>query len=1441
MSLKFNESLVKLANEINYELNDQWIGVSLDHATLDRASKSWSFEFTFDSLLDFKEFITFRNAVEKRFKKIEFNVNVVHHIRNKQIIIDYLNFHFKLNNQLLYKMRSFISMDNVELTENEFILHVDNYSVSQQLHELKDQIKASLVAIGFDFYEVVIKYHEKNTQLEKSKKIDNWTSNFDSLKEEYNKLKKQESPERPKYSKKNNKAIALDIKEVLNSFEPYVSTKGEIYKLESKTLNEKTLFTLAISDYVEAITIKCFSEDEKALQNLKIGQTIIANGKLVDDTYVGSKVIIAKPEDIIITEDLQKLEKDYAETPRVELAVRTRISTQDGICEPISYLQAAEHYGFEAIAITDYEGVQSFPDFYNVTKKSKKVKPIYGVTLNAINTHNNFFLDFNNQDFLLKEQTYVVFDIETTGLSARFNEIIEFGAVIVQNGIMIKKEQFFLIPKHPIPASITRLTKIDDDLVRQNGMEYEKGILRIYEILKDKIAVAHNASFDITVCRENFVRLGLDISRIIGLDTLALSHYLFSEFSKFKLGTIAKKFNVYYDSEVAHRADYDAEILSSIWIQMIAKLKKEKNIETAMQLHNVIAPETYDKKMAYEVRLLAKNQLGLKKLFKIVSKALTSQYHGQANIYINEWKHDDDLFFGSGTHRSYLWDRVLLGDEKSIIEALEPFDYVELPPISTFSYLYNDDWITRDQIEWAYKDLISKAKKMNKICVAVSDARYIYEYQNLIHRIYINARQLGNTSHWLKKYSNIALPAFKLLTTTEMLQEFNFLNDGELVNEIVINNPKKMANSIASDIQVIKDKLYVPNFDDSANKLKETVYANAKAKYGENIDPLILQRIERELNPIIKYGYSVIYWISKKLVERSNKDGYMVGSRGSVGSSIVANLSGISEVNPLPPHYLCLQCKKLEWNKNPNIRSGWDLPDKNCPNCNVKMEKDGHSIPFETFLGFEADKVPDIDLNFSGDYQPIIHNYVRELFGDSHTLRAGTVSTVADKTAYGFCKKYDEEIHSIDSGKSWSSQFIEFIASKTAGIKRTTGQHPGGIIIIPKEFDVEDFTSISYPANDINSDWKTTHFDFHSIHDNVLKLDLLGHDDPTVVKMLEEVTNTSVRNIPKSDEKVISLFSSTEALGIKPEDINGETTGAYGLPEFGTSFVRRMLKTAKPKSFNDLILMSGLSHGTDVWNGNAEELIKEGKQLTDCVCCRDDIMLNLLEWNLEPLQAFSIMEKVRKGKGLTEEEEKLLKEHNIPNWYINSLKKIKYMFPKAHATAYVMMAWRIAWYKLYYPLAFYASYYSNRPDAIDIRVMSLGKHMVSSKLYELKSRDAGKKAPLTKKEQDLIPILEITQELYARGFKIQNVDLKRSHQKLWLVDQKNQSLIPPFNCVDGLGETVANTIVSARNESPFLSIEDLIERTKLNSRILETLRNLGVLDELSETNQNELF
>lgn len=1451
----FSENLKKLFAEIKFKPSRFFEGMTFDDCqfkTLENGNEKILFFVTFQTHLLITQFEKFYAALYKKFNdSFELIWNVKEEALDKKTILDYSEHFISQKYPNKKDIFLFLKPSNVKLENKHLILSLpENYKGREQ--ELITSGLEILKLAHFSGYSIDIKILEAEKTLNeyKEKVTESINKAIEITDAQSNKLEKNsvnfESSPFPKRRSSNFKSVSIKtiVKTMANE---NVETIGEIYKLETKiTKNNKNMISFFISDYEEAIKVLYFASiDDEQFTKFKVGQTIRVRGQVSFDFYksqASSKVIMGRDVPLVVS-DIQKIPAEQSKFKRVELANRTNMSAHDGISTVDQYLKAAKEWGHDAIAITDLDNVQNFPNFY-LESLPTNIKPIYGATLTSIDTNNNIVFGESNFNLFPLDRSeqvvYVVYDIETTGLSARFNDIIEFGATYVVNGKIKGKEQFFLKPNKPIPSSITELTNITNEMVDQ-GFSQKEGIQKIYDILKDKICVAHNARFDINFCKQKFSENGLDISIIRGIDTLPISWLLFPKEKKHTLKNLAEKFNITYSKSEAHRGDYDAMVLANVWTQILQRFKTKEKIYTADDLRKIKLPDL-SRKFGYEVRMLAKNKDGLKKLYQYIMHSLTTNYYGGPRFLLNNWLPDPDLLLGSGTNFSFLWEEVINGSDENIIKALIPFDYIELPPISTFNYLYSSDWITREQVETAYIDLINKAKKMGKICVAVSDSRYVYDYQKLIHDIYINTPSLGGGLHKLEKYRKYCQTYFRLLTTQEMLDEFAFLRNQDLIKEIVIDNTYEIANQIEKNIEIIKNKLYIPKFDESDKKLEELVYKEALERYGKNIDPIIAERIHKELSSIIKYGYSVIYWISHLLVKKSNKDGFVVGSRGSVGSSIVANLSQITEVNPLPPHYLCEQCKYFEWSKDKDVHSGWDLPNKLCPKCNINLTKDGHNIPFETFLGFEAEKVPDIDLNFSGEYQPTIHSYVRDLFGKENTFRAGTIMTVAEKTAYGYCKKYAEKV--LHNGEIWSKSYFDFLASKTQGVKRTSGQHPGGIVIIPKEYTIEDFTPANFPSDETNSTWLTTHFDYKkALHDSVLKLDLLGHDDPTSIKMLESLTNVKVREIPKMDEKTIKLFYSLDSLKIKPEDIHGETTGALALPEFGTKFIRGMLKVLKPKTFNELILISGLSHGENVWSGNADELVKNGVKLIDCICCRDDIMKNLIDRGVDKQVAFKIMEDVRKGKSLTAEYLSIIKSNRkIPSWYQDTFKKIKYLFPKAHATAYVIMAWRFAWYKVYYPLEFYAAYFSTKNQFVFIDILKSGYKAISNKLDEFIKRQSSKsEIPLSQKEIEFIPLMEIAQELYARGLKIKNVDLKLSDANKWIVDKKEKALIPPFAVVEGLGSSAAESIVKARKEHEFVSIEDLKDRTKLNTKTINVLKELGVLDDLDETNQMTLF
>ncbi|QZE12176.1 PolC-type DNA polymerase III [Mycoplasma sp. Ms02] len=1216
-----------------------------------------------------------------------------------------------------------------------------------------------------------------------------------------------------------------------------VNFLAEVYSVEETKANSRELYirTYKVTDYNEAITIRHYSNEQFSEPASKPGSAIEVFGELKQDSVFRKKFVIAHV--IKETAPIYTPPKDEAVNKRVELSVRSKMSTMDGIINPSDIIKRAAHYGHKAVAIVDSDGVQGHPEFYQSALK-EGVKPIYGTSIKTVSAGNNIFCWGNPPKGFVRDFDYVSFDIETTGLSSKAHELIEFGSVLVSKNKILERHQFFVKAKEPITSKTTELTKITQEHV-DSGLELKEALLKIHAILDNKIAVAHNANFDTNFLFEKFLENGIPLPSTVFIDSLIVSRLVFKDKKAHRLESFCSYLGVNYDTSTAHRADVDAEVLAKAWIAVIPLLE-DLNLDDFQVLSTYNDELLIKKQFPYEVSLLALNQDAIKRMWKFVSYELTEKYYDKPKVNVEEIPRGEGLLLGSGGLKSRVIELAFYGSQVRLEKEMIKFDYIEIPAPQVFSHRVQYGEFTQKQVHDILLNLYRTAKKLGIMAVATGDVRYLDKKDKVAHTVLVHSKGIGGENHFLFSYKNkedIKLPDLDFLTTQEMLNQFEFIGNDDEIEELVIDNPNKIADMV-EEIEVVKKDLYTPKFDNSAENLKNLVYKTAHEKYGDVLPQIIADRIESELTPVIKYGFDVVYWISHKLVKMSLDNGYLVGSRGSVGSSFIATMAGITEVNPLEPHYVCPNCKHFELANNPEITSGYDLDDKNCPKCNTTMDKDGQWIPFETFLGFKADKVPDIDLNFSGEYQSTIHNQVKVLFGEYHTFRAGTISTIKEKMAYGYVKAYSEE-----TKKRMSEGFIDYISNKLTGVKRTTGQHPGGIIIIPKEFDVEDFTPTNFPADDTTSSWKTTHFDFHTIHDNVLKLDILGHLDPTAIKMLERLTGLDVKkDVPKKDPKVMSIFSSTESLGIKPEDIGGEKTGAIGIPEFGTGFTRKMLDDAQAKSFADLVSISGLSHGTNVWLNNAEMLIKQkGLKLKEVICCRDDIMRYLILKGVDPLYSFKVMEQVRKGKGVAPDQVEELKKHDVPDWYIESMQKIAYMFPKSHAAAYVLMAWRVAYFKVYYPLEYYATYFTTRCETFDISTMSNDDAKASKINARIKELDSKDSKELSNKEKDLYPTLEAARELYARGFKIANINLQRSLATEWVVDKETKSIIPPFNTMDGLGESVALSIVQARNERDFMTIEDLKARTTINNTIMNNLKNLGVLEGLDENDQMSLF
>lgn len=1224
---------------------------------------------------------------------------------------------------------------------------------------------------------------------------------------------------------------------------------GQIFEKDFNTLkNGKKLYKFSVSDYENAMTIKAFEGvsnysykktnlPSTYLDSFKIGDWIKAKIELSIDQFQNNELtgIIQKIYPASPNEEF--IRKDKAITKRVELLARTKMSTFDGLIATGDLVKRSKDYGWNAIGVIDRYDVQSFPDAMNASKKNKQ-KILYGVEVDKIDKQVKAVL--NPSNIKISDATYVVFDLETSGLYNEYEDIIEFGAVKVKNGVIIDSTDFFIKPSKPLPSKIVELTRITDSMLEE-GKPVKKALQDILDWIGDSVLVAHNGiNFDYRFLNKKLVQNGFDPIHNPLIDTLQISRSIHKDLARHTLGAICRKYKIEYTDEIAHRADFDAEVLNKVWSIMQVSLNK-MNIKTIDQINTIQCPELYSRQFPNFVNLYIKDQAGIKQIYKMVSYEFTDNLLSSPRVFSNEIEDiRNHLIIASSPNEGEVWDNALNGLDEELERSISYYDYIFICPPANLTHEIDDGLITLTNVKKTLKKVINFAKKLNKKVVAVSDAHYLDKTDQIAYKIYVNSKLLGGKRHRFYKYNGSTteiLPDLHLRTTDEMLDEFAFLGDQELIKEIVIDNSIEFANQIANDIKPLQSGLHAPKIADATEKLTNLVWENARKLYGEHLPEIVEKRITKELNAIVKNNYGIIYWISHLLVKKSLDDGYLVGSRGSVGSSIVAYLSNISEVNPLPPHYLCPHCHTSIFNNN--VDDGFDLPQKLCPNCGKPINGNGHNIPFETFLGFKGEKVPDIDLNFSGEYQPKAHEFIRDMFGKEHAFRAGTIATVASKTAYGYVMNY---LDSLQNHIPVSQAQINWIVNKCVDVKRTTGQHPGGIIIVPQEMSIFDFSPYNYPADDKTQEWYTSHFAFESLHDNLLKFDILGHDDPTTLRMLQNITNINPKDIPFHDANVMQLFSSLEPLNIKSEDFLNIKVGAVGLPEFGTEFVRGMLNATHPQTFADLIRISGLSHGTDVWLNNAADLIsKMNMTLSDVITCRDDIMLYLINKGIDPAIAFSTMEAVRKGKHIPPDNLKVLQEKHIPQWYIDSCNKIKYLFPKAHATAYVIMAWRIAWFKIHYPLAFYAAYFSIRCAAFDIDSICSGIEVIKEKITSIKHRmnDKATKKLVKNKEKDLLPVYEVALELYLRGFKILKPDLVKSKAKEFVIE--GNGIICPFNKIDQLGDIGAESIVSERDKRIFISKEDLANRAKISKTIIEIMETMGMLDNLQEDSQMTLF
>ena len=1206
-----------------------------------------------------------------------------------------------------------------------------------------------------------------------------------------------------------------------------VIVEGNIFNIEPREIKgEKYIVSFDITDKSDSTTVKFFVKrsvfDNELKDKIKKDAYLRVQGEVQFDKYAKEINIMAKA---IMTAQAPPPRMDTAEEKRVELHLHTQMSSMDGVTPVKTYIKRAIDWGHKAIAITDHGVVQAFPDAMNAADKSD-LKVIYGVEAYLIDDLGNAVFSPRGQNL---DDTYVVFDIETTGLSKEKEMITEIGAVKVADGKIIDRFSTFVNPQRPISAEIKKLTGITDDMVK-DAPTIENVLPEFLKFCEDTVLVAHNASFDTGFIRIAAERAGLGELHHTIVDTLELARALLPELNKHKLDIVCEHLGVTLNGH--HRAVNDAEATAEVFIKFLDMLA-EKKIFTLDEI-NVLASRTvnYKKLRAYHAIILVKNYTGLRNLYELVSMAHIDYFFRRPRIPKSKFMQmREGLILGSACEAGELYRALLDGEPKQRIEELVHFyDYLEIQPLGNNKFMIDSPRVenihSMEDIKNMNRKIVELGETYGKPVVATCDVHFIDPDDAAFRKIIMAAEGFSDADNQ---------PPLYFRTTDEMLAEFDYLGE-EKAREVVITNTNLIADQIEK-IKPIPDETFPPKIEGADEQLRQICMDKAHSIYGDPLPPLVQERLETELNSIISNGYAVLYIIAQKLVWKSVADGYLVGSRGSVGSSFAANMAGITEVNSLPPHYVCPNCKYSDFDSElvksfaMEEASGCDMPDMNCPKCGTLMHKDGHDIPFQTFLGFEGDKEPDIDLNFSGEYQQTAHAYTEELFGVGHVFKAGTIGTLADKTAYGFVKKYFDEREITAHNAE-----ITRLMNGCTGVKRTTGQHPGGLMVVPSDHNIYEFCPIQRPANDVNSTVTTTHFDYHSISGRLLKLDLLGHDDPTVIRMLYDLTGVNPQTVPLGDPATMSLFESPEALGVTAEDIGCET-GTLGIPEFGTKFVRGMLLDTKPKTFADLLRISGLSHGTDVWLGNAQTLIENGTiTLKETISTRDSIMIYLINKGVDKKKSFKIMEKVRKGKGLTDEDIADMKAANVPDWYIESCQKIKYMFPKAHAAAYVMMAFRIAYFKINYPEAYYATYFTVRAcDDFDYSCMCKGMDVAKAAMREIHAK--GMEA--TAKDKAKMTVLELIVEFYARGFKFLPIDLYKSDSRKFIVTE--EGLIPPFNSLQGLGTNAAQSIVDGREAGGFNTIEELKERTSLGRSLIDLLKENGVLNGIPETNQLSLF
>lgn len=1432
----------------------------IEQVIVHKRSKVWEFRFVFENILPFELFLELKRGLKDEFSKTgnqaSFEIKTRNQEFSRELLQAYYREAFSEGPCASQGFRSIYQNFQVRFENDQLIIEASEAADTEHFKKNHlPNLSKQLELFGFPKLSCIL---EKNEELTREEQEAFHTENQmivqaanDETLRAMEQLEQMAPPppveDKPVFDFQAKKAAAkpkLDKAEItpmieVNTEENRLVFEGVVFDVEHKvTRTGRVLINFKMTDYTSSFSMQKWVKNEEEAQKfdmIKKNSWLRVRGNVEVNNFTRDLTMNVQDVQEVVHYERKDLMPEGE--CRVEFHAHTNMSTMDALPEVEELIATAAKWGHKAVAITDHGNVQSFPHGYKAAKKAG-IQLIYGMEANIV--EDRVPIVYNEVEMDLSEATYVVFDVETTGLSAIYNDLIQVAASKMYKGNIVAEFDEFINPGHPLSAFTTELTGITDDHVK-NAKPLVQVLKEFQEFCKDTVLVAHNASFDVGFMNANYERHGLPKITQPVIDTLEFARNLYPEYKRHGLGPLTKRFGVALEHH--HMANYDAEATGRLLFIFIKEVAEKHGVTDLARLNlDLISPDSYKKARVKHATIYVKNQVGLKNIFKLVSLSNTQYFEGVPRIPRTVLDaHREGLILGSACTEGEVFDAVVSQGVDAAVEVAKYYDFIEVMPPAIYAPLIAKEQVKdMEELQTIIKSLIEVGDRLGKPVLATGNVHYIEPedeiYREIIVRSLGQGAMINRTIGHGEAAQPAPLPKAHFRTTNEMLDEFAFLGE-DLARKIVIENTNALAE-IFEPVEVVKGDLYTPFIDQAEETVAELTYKKAFEIYGNPLPDIVDLRIEKELTSILGNGFAVIYLASQMLVQRSNERGYLVGSRGSVGSSFVATMIGITEVNPLSPHYVCGRCQYSEFITDGSYGSGFDMPDKDCPNCGHKLSKNGQDIPFETFLGFDGDKVPDIDLNFSGEDQPSAHLDVRDIFGEEYAFRAGTVGTVAAKTAYGFVKGYER-----DYGKFYRDAEVERLAQGAAGVKRTTGQHPGGIVVIPNYMDVYDFTPVQYPADDVTAEWQTTHFNFHDIDENVLKLDVLGHDDPTMIRKLQDLSGIDPNDIPMDDPGVMALFSGTDILGVTPEQI-GTSTGMLGIPEFGTNFVRGMVDETHPTTFAELLQLSGLSHGTDVWLGNAQDLIKAGiADLSTVIGCRDDIMVYLMHAGLDPKMAFTIMERVRKGLWLKISEEErngyieAMKANNVPEWYIESCGKIKYMFPKAHAAAYVMMALRVAYFKVHHPIYYYCAYFSIRAKAFDIKTMGAGLEAIKRRMEEISEKRKNNEA--SNVEIDLYTTLEIVNEMWERGFKFGKSDLYRSDATEFIID--GDTLIPPFVTMDGLGENVAKQLVRARQEGEFLSKTELRKRGGLSSTLVEKMDEMGILGNMPEDNQLSLF